>query len=221
MIIRRFRRDYPGEFVLLETRFAGGQKSQKREWVPNPIVNQHISGRAAVIGSDTDRKKFDYTRLRRHRGGLLGSKRLQTYGCAELANQMVFDFYVSKDDAECDNLASSGYCQKSVVYSNARHCVEHPGSFYLVPFSPLMDVRALAVYVAAFDGHSEIFLLGLNRETAGTHPEWIAHVAWVIQAYSSTRFHLVGTCANMPDAWRSCANVECMDYRRFISYCDI
>jgi hypothetical protein len=80
MIREQYRSDYEGEFVITESRWSGGKKTQNREWVPNPIKNQHISGRAACIASDVDKERFDYTRLQRHKGGLLGSKKLQTYG---------------------------------------------------------------------------------------------------------------------------------------------
>ena len=36
----RYRQDYDGEFVIVETRWSAGKKEQKREWVPNPIENQ-------------------------------------------------------------------------------------------------------------------------------------------------------------------------------------
>ena len=50
----RYRADYPGEFVVIESRWISGKKEEKREWIPNPIENQHISGRAACIGSTFD-----------------------------------------------------------------------------------------------------------------------------------------------------------------------
>jgi hypothetical protein len=51
MITQRFRKDYTGEFIVINTAWAGGRKRTQREWVPNPIENHHISGRAACIGS--------------------------------------------------------------------------------------------------------------------------------------------------------------------------
>ena len=71
MIKEQYRCDYEGEFVITESKWAAGKKTQNREWVANPITNQHISGRAACIGSDIDKVAFDHTRLQRHRGGLL------------------------------------------------------------------------------------------------------------------------------------------------------
>ena len=55
MIQTRYRSDYTGEFVVTRTRMANGRGQQSREWIPNSIDNQHISGRAAVIGSAVDR----------------------------------------------------------------------------------------------------------------------------------------------------------------------
>jgi len=39
MIQARYRSDYPGEFVLLESRFVNGEKHEQREWIANPIEN--------------------------------------------------------------------------------------------------------------------------------------------------------------------------------------
>ena len=76
MITARYRTDYTGEFIITQSTWSGGKKRQKREWVANPIENQHISGRAVCIGSDVDALRFDYKILQRHRGGLLGSKKI-------------------------------------------------------------------------------------------------------------------------------------------------
>ena len=36
----RYRTDYLGEFVILETKWSGGKKSETREWIdiPLPII---------------------------------------------------------------------------------------------------------------------------------------------------------------------------------------
>jgi hypothetical protein len=221
MIAARYRRDYDGEFVITETRIADGRSQQTREWIPNAIENHHISGRAAVIGSRTDQERFKHQRLQRHRGGLLGKKRLQTYGTGDLWQDMTFDFFVTTDRDQTHDMVEKGYDVKSTVYTNANICIENPGRFYLVPFLQPVDNLALAVYLAAFDGHSEVFLLGYNIDTPGGTASWIQDVATVFEAYKSTQFVLVGTESNMPNAWRACANVVSMTHRKFISYCDI
>lgn len=221
MLIKRYRTDYLGEFVLTETRWQGGTKHQHREWVPNPVQNQHVSGRAAVIGSDIDRSKFDYTRLGRHRGGLLGCKRLQTYGSGEIWNHMTLDFWISTHREQVQAAAAADYHLRSTAYSSTRNCFACPGKFFVVPFQPVIHDLAAAVYLAAFDGHREIFLLGYNNDTPVLASGWMSQVNDVIQSYNTTQFWLVGVAANMPAQWRNCTNVDTMDYRRFVTYCDV
>ena len=220
-MIKHHRSDYLGEFVLTETRWQNGIKDQQREWIANPIENQHISNRAGVIGSRVDRDRFDYSRLRRHRGGLLGKNRLQTYGCGEIWQDLILDFWVSTDKEHCANVIANKYHEKSIAYSSTGTVLQYPGNFYVVPFQPYIDDKAAAVYLAAFDGHKEIFLLGYNNDTPTGNSAWQSHVLEVMQTYFDAQFWLVGTASNMPGSWRSCANVDTMDYRRFISYCDV
>lgn len=222
MITAKYRSDYSGEFVVLRTTYRNGKKEQEREWIENPIENQHISGRAAVIGSDNDSERFDFTKLQGHRGGLLGRKALQLYGNGELWKKMKFDFLVSTQRDEIKELLDSEYHEQNVVYSNIRMCIENPGHFYLVPYNPPMDQLALAVYLAAFDGHQEIFLLGYNQETPSDKSRlWHEHINYIFKAYSTVQFYLVGTASNMYPLWKKNRNVTTMDYRKFISYCDV
>ena len=221
MLTPRYRNDYTGEFVLLESRFVDGKKQEQREWIPNPIENHHISGRAAVIGSRTDIDQFDFTKLTRHQGGLLGKKRLQTYGSNNLWQDMKFDFMVAIESENVQAIDQAGYNHETIVYSTARNCMKYAGQFYLVPYSPVLDELSIAVYLAAFDGHKEVFLLGYNNDTPRVDKNWTAYLNHVFQAYASTDFILVGIASNMPDAWRHNRNVRTMKYREFVSYCDV
>lgn len=221
MITANYRQDYAGEFVILQTRVVNGKKQQEREWVENPIINQHISGRAAVIGSRDDWEQFEYPRLQRHRGGLLGKKKLQTYGTGAVWKDIGLDFYVGLDRSVLADLKSTGYQEKSVVYTSGKLCIENPGEFFLIPYHSAVDQIAAAVYLAAFDGHKEIFLLGINRETVSLSKHWKDQLTAVFSAYTTTRFCLVGNANNMHESWRKCRNVDTMTYREFISYCDV
>lgn len=220
MIQARYRRDYDGEFVITETRLADGKTSQTREWVPNAIDNYHISGRAAVIGSSIDSKQFDWTRLQKHRGGLLGKKRLQTYGSGNIWKDMKFDFFVSTNNEQISLIEQNNYDQNCTVYTSPRHCLEHPGRFYLIPFFPTMDNLALAIYLAAFDEHKEVFLLGYDNSLNGNTLKWREDVNEVFKTFDTTKFYLVGRGTN-PHYWTNHSNVEIMPYRKFITYCDI
>jgi hypothetical protein len=219
----RYRTDYAGEFVITETRWSGGKKTQTREWIDNPIANHHISGRAACIGSDLDAWQFDHRRLARHRGGLLGSKKLQTYGTGDIAATMRLDFVVETRANQLTDLQSLGYTEKNIVYSTARQCLSYPGELYLIPLAPapaLLDLASI-VRLAAFDGHQEIFLLGYNKETPVENDTWHNQISQIVQTYSGVRFYFVGHASAMYDAWLDCSNSNSMSYREFISYCDI
>jgi hypothetical protein len=216
----RYRSDYAGEFVILESRWSGGKKSETREWIPNPIENQHISGRAACIGSSTDRATFDYTRLARHRGGLLSSKKLQTYGVGDIALEMRLDFTVETRAEQLARIQESATQQDSVVYTTAKNCIRNPGDFYLIPQRPAVLDLATVVYLAAFDGHREIFLLGYNQELDAGRNNWINELSDIFRTYP-VEFYLVGEATNMPAEWLDCSTVRTMTYRDWISYCDI
>ena len=217
----RYRADYPGEFVVIESRWISGKKEEKREWIANPIENQHISGRAACISGTVDQGKFDYTRLQRHRGGLLGSLKLQTYGVGDVASHMRLDFCVETQSSQLSTIVESEYQVNNVVYTTARNCIAYPGQFYLIPNNPhLLDVATI-LYLAAFDGHKEIFLLGYHNETPIENPYWMNRVQTVIDAYPSVIFWLVGESSNMFDIWMNASNTKTMTYREFISYCDV
>ena len=217
----RYRTDYPGEFVVIESRWVGGKKEENREWIANPIENQHISGRAACIGSTFDQGTFDYTRLQRHRGGLLGSKKLQTYGVGEIAQQMRLDFTVETNTTNLNSILNTKYQETNTVYTTPRNCLAYPGEFYLIPQNPhLLDIAQI-LYLAAFDGHQEIFMLGYNCETRIESPTWTNQCRTVMDAYPGVLFYMVGESTNMPDVWMEASNGRNLTYREFISYCDV
>ena len=217
----RYRQDYPGEFVITESKWSGGKKQENREWIANPITNQHISGRAACIGSLFDLDQFDPKHLSAHRGGLLGSKKLQTYGTALVAKHMRLDFAVELDYASIESLLADDYSKQNVIYTTPRNCLRNPGEFYLIPQNPHFCTEVLPIYLAAFDGHTEIYMLGYNNDTPTGKINWINEVTLLIQAYSGVLFVMVGNQLNMPDAWMSCPNTKNLTYREFVTYCDV
>lgn len=217
----RYRTDYEGEFVLVKSHWYDSEKTQDREWVENIVNNQHISSRAVVIGSDVDDWQFDFRRLARHRGGILGTRRLQSYGSGDIWKQMKFDFVVSTVDTEIQEMLDAGYHVDNVVFTNTSNVIKNPGNFYVVPYQPRMDQLATAVYMAAFDGHEEVFLVGYNKDTPHGIISWEDHVNEVFESYPNTSFFVIGVQPNMPNAWFNNTNVSCMSYHDFVMYCDI
>jgi hypothetical protein len=221
MITQRYRRDYDGEFVVASTNIQGGVKLQQREWIPNKIQNMHVSGRAAVIGSTNTRHRLDYTVLQHHHGGLMGRNKLQTYGCSNVWKDMRLDFYVSTDPRDINLVHKANYDKNTTVYTTSRQCIRYPESFFLVPYQPQLEDLVTAVYLAAFDQHQEIFLIGYNNDTAPTNTAYIDQMQEIFKVYNSIKFVLVGVAGNMPDMWRRRPNVRVLTYNEFKTYADV
>ena len=111
--------------------------------------------------------------------------------------------------------------RSNIVYTTARNVINHPGEFYLIPFTPRLSNWAMLPYLAAFDGHSEIFMLGYSKDTPSGSNGWIENVNSVISAYTTSTFYCVGVKSNTPDLWFNNANFKTMDSLEFISYCDV
>lgn len=221
MIIERYRKDYTGEFVITNTLWSGGKKRTQREWLPNPIENHHISGRAACIATACDLKEFDFTQLVNHKGGLLGTLKLQTYGTSEIAKLMRLDFAVEKDEALLKELLNLHYYKQNTIYTTPRNVLKHPGIFYTIPYNPPFAKEVLLAYLAAFDGHKEVFLLGYNNDAGIGQSDWSVQMAKVMATYPATKFYHVGYKSHTPDDWKNYANLQQLTFREFISYADI
>lgn len=221
MINEVYRRDYEGEFIITNSTWTQGKKIQEREFIPNPIVNQHISGRAACIGHSIDRDQFDFTRLQRHRGGLLGTKKLQTYGVGELTADMRLDFAVETDGEIINDIKNRQYYENNIVYTTPRICLANPGSFYFIPYNPKLAKEAQLVYLACFDGHSEVFLLGYTTEAQYGFLNVFEQVISVMNSYKKTRFFIVARSHQVPSLFLELPNVQAMNYREFFNYCDV
>lgn len=221
MITERYRKDYTGEFIVTSTAWSGGKKRTRREWVPNLIQNNHISGRAVCIGSTIDIGEFDFKVLQHHKGGLLGSKKVQTYGIGDIAKQMRLDFTVEKDDSVLQELIEQHYFQDNIIYSTPKLCLAHPNVLYPVPYNPPFIKQVQAIYLAAFDEHREIFLLGYNDSAELGNNEWAEQVNQIMLAYPLTKFYHVGNKAQTPEMWKGNSNFEQLTYREFIVYADV
>jgi hypothetical protein len=219
----RYRADYDGEFVITKIIYRDGQKITEKEYIENPIANQHISGRAVVIASGHSLRKDVVTAVSNHGGGLLGQKKLQTYGCEGVWKKMRLDFCVEYDIPVLNEIKAANYNENSVVYTLTTNCLKMPGEFYLIPYCLRLAPPAAAAYLAAFDGHQEVFLLGVDGTTKEYHIDHkhIIDIKQVLQAYPNTKFYFVTDHADPYDEWRAFKNAEVLDYRQFVLHCDV
>jgi hypothetical protein len=157
-----YRSSYAGENIITQLTYRNGEWDPETEMVPNQVFNTYTTTQALAIGNGESRLGFDLTHIANHKGGLFGANRLQTYGCNALYRDFAPDFLVAVGDKIVKEIAESAYTNDNIVYANGQHILEYPGKFYLVPQNVAFDAGALAVYLACFDGHKKIFLLGYD-----------------------------------------------------------
>lgn len=224
MIQERYRSDYLGEFVILKTRLESGKKVQDREWVPNPVENNHVSGRAAVLTDTVKSNCFKETNIEKHAGGHLGKHKLQTYGNEKSWKNLKLDFAVINDIDQLDQIINNEYQETTAVYTSSTNCIRRPGEFYLLPYNPKMPSMAASIYLAAFDEHNEIFICGTDGYGPENYPseKVINSVSHVICCYKNTMFYFIlNKEKSLPEQWRKFKNVKIMNHRKFVSYCDL
>jgi hypothetical protein len=219
-----YRSSYAGESIVTELNLSNNEWDPVTEFVPNSVFNTHVTTQAIAIGNGPTRNEFDLTHIARHRGGILARDKLQSYGCNYLYQEFTPDFLVATDRDKVKTIAESGYCDDHIVYTNAQYVLEYPGKFYLTPQNPAFDAGSLAVYLACFDGHSKVFLLGYDGYS--DRPEdvfWVKTLCAIMETYSAVDF--VRVC---PTARHECTeelqqrvNFRQISFRDFVLEADI
>jgi hypothetical protein len=238
-----YRSSYVGEDIIVERSYTGGAWTDTAETVPNAVTNNQISNQAVVLGNGPGRERMNLSAIKRHRGGLLGARALQSYGCNALYRDFTPDFLVATSSSILKEIADSGYATDNIVYTDAMHTLEYPGKFYLTPHNLYADAGTTAAYLAAFDGHKKVYLVGFEGNSmstfndnvyAGTNgyepshtpidgSKWNAARAELFKTYDDTEFIQVteqGGITN-PEIWTSCVNFKQISFREFILEVDL
>ena len=134
---------------------------------------------------------------------------------------MRLDFTVEKDDQILNELFDLHYYKQNIIYTTPKNCLRYPGMFYTIPYNPPFVKEVLLPYIAAFDGHREIFLLGYNESAQIGQDDWTFQMERLFGTYSSTKFFHVDYKSQTPDSWKNYANVVQLTHREFIYYADI
>jgi hypothetical protein len=239
-----YRSSYSGESIVTSLTLENNQWMPETEVVSNQITNIHTTGQAIAIGNGESRAGFDLKHIANHRGGILAVDKLQSYGCNALYRDFTPDFLVATGTDIIAELANSAYVNDHIVYTNAQHIVEYPGKFYLTPQNPAFDAGAIAAYLACFDGHTKVFLLGYDsdhglgpvnniyKDTAGYAPRtqeqdnsqfWANTLSSVIQTYPDVEFVRVMPTKDhwMHDDLLKLPNIRQIDFREFVLEADI
>lgn len=219
-----YRSTYAGESIVTELVLEGNEWQPETEYIPNSVFSTHTTTQALAIGNGPSRQEFDLTHIKNHKGGILARDKLQTYGCNLLYKEFQPDFLVAVTKDKVNEIANSGYCADHIVYTNAQYLLEYPGKFYLTPQNPAYDAGSLAAYLACFDGHSKVFLLGYDGYVdSAENAFWIKTLESVIRTYNDVDFVRV-----MPSNEYACSdtlmrlpNFRQIGFRQFVLEADI
>jgi hypothetical protein len=239
-----YRKDYQGEYVITGGDRKRGQVLYDREWVPNTI-NNHNTGHAVVLGNGPSRKDLNpYTEMYyQHMGGFNANKKLTVYGCNSVFKEAKVHFLVVNHPEVARQTVTSGYADNNVVLTGRGNIELFPNKFHLVPYGVKMNAGAIAAYLAAFDGHKNVYLVGVDLDNyprgansvfhgtpgypAGTKPinyqRWIREYKEVFETYNDVKFIRVsrGESSPIPEEWINLPNVEQMPYDRWKKIIDL
>jgi hypothetical protein len=241
-----YRKDYHGENVVGNLIYDKQKWEISEEWVPNSVVNNQISNQACIIGNGISRKEFNLSAVIGHHGGLLGRMKLQTYGCNALYRDHTPDFLVvsGEDDGIVSEVANSGYCDNNIVYASIPHIMRHPEKFYSIPQDLAWNAGSVATYLAAFDGHKRVYMIGFDgQDTAGINYNMFAGtpnyqgssgaqadpafldltMKTIFTTYGDVDFVRVmpSKYTTIPESWKYCTNLRQISFRDFVIEADL
>jgi len=238
-----YRSNYAGEHIVGKLTLSDNAWDPSTEYIPNAVFNTHTTSRAVVIGNGESRQGFNLQHIANHKGGLLAADKLQSYGCNALYRDFTPDFLVAIGDTIVDEIAQSEYTKDNICYATSESVLKYPEQFYLVPQNLHYDAGALAAYLACFDGHTKVFLLGFDnypgpettnniyKDTNGYPANnhvlngdfFTKSLNMVMTTYSDVEFIRVmpNTAAYIPDGWKGITNFRQIDYRGFVTESDL
>lgn len=239
--MEKYRKDYIGEYFVRARAQDKNIISENREWVPNTIPEFSHTGNAVVIGNGPSRNDLPLHYLINHGGGHKGRKKLSTYGCNALYRDATPNFLVATSQHICQEIAESGYADDNVVLAHAEQIVKFPGKYHLVPYDKYWNAGAIATWLACFDGHKVVYLLGFDNQVikgkntnvyAGTagyespdyaevnDSSWITNMYSIFDTYADVDFVWVNPTV-MPEQWKYAQNLRQIDLRNFIYAADL
>ena len=238
-----YRSEYNGENITVRSWWENNQWNYAQEKIDNAVINNQTSKRAVVIGNGDSRKNYELFLLKNHHAGPAGANAVQTYGCNALYRDFDPTFLVATGPIICQEIANSGFCHDRIVYANAEIVAQYPGEFYLIPQDLHYNAGALAAYLACFDGHEKVYLMGFDcgagenynnnmyADTNGYAPInqnysdelWVKTLVHVMETYNEVEFVRVMPTAGWycPDAWRGLSNFRQITYREFVTEIDL
>ena len=238
-----YRRGYTGEEIIAQRTLQDGNWTTVTEHVPSNVTNNQISNRAVVFGNGESRLTFNTKHVMDHKSGLLGADTLQTYACNAFYRDHTPDFLVCSDRRIAQELVTSNFTAANVVYTRVDIMLEFPNKFYLIPHDIYADAGTTALYLAAFDGHKRIYMLGFDgqeskvrnnniyadtngydaRASSISSSKWEENQREIFNVYNDVDFvHVSETGRHrIPESWKYCSNLRRISYRDMVLEADL
>jgi hypothetical protein len=212
------------------------------------------SDRAVVFGNGVTANEFDLTKILPYRETTpwgqatdwiykKDTRNFFTYGCNAIYRNYKLDFLTCTGEGIIKEIADTALEKPAVIYTNSKYLEQYPGKFNFLPQNPDFNAGAMAAYMAAFDGHKKVYMLGFDgidstnnnyNMFAGTnnyppldYPTnesfWVTSLSTVMGVYNDTEFIRVMPTAKFrqPEAWKYFLNYRQIDFRQFVLEADI
>ena len=237
-----YRSSYVGEDITSTATYENGVWSYETDRITNSLSNDRSGKIAVVIGNGPSRRVWD-----RDYGGLNKIRRnplLQIYGCNAGYRDFKYDYLVVTGTKVAAEIATTSYPDGTVCYANIESILNHPGKYHLVPQNPRWDAGSMAAYLAAFDQHAKVYLLGFDgidtpnynmnyyAGTNGYNPTgdsaasdvfWGKAMGQVFAKYPLVDFVCVNETGKgyMPLPYRVASNLRRVSYFGMVQECDL
>jgi hypothetical protein len=241
-----YRTNYSGDEIVTEAAYENSEWRYVKESTRPSFEFVPASGRAVVLGNGLSQKIINLNLLKKSRG-FNNSKTLKVYGCNALYRDFDPDFLVVTRDTVAkeiatQNLKSGDYCKNNVVYASVKNILDYPGNFHVIPQNPGWNSGAIATYLACFDGHTTVYLIGhdpidsngadyniysgtngYNQKSNISNQFYETCMLNVFNTYASVNFVLVNKTGKgyIPESWKYCLNLRRLSLRGFVLEADI
>lgn len=253
MLKKLYRKNLKIDDVNLIALYRNDKWNYQTESVTIPQFDR-LSDNAVVVGNGLSTNEFDLTKIMPSRAttawGEVGAwvnkrqrRNFYVYGCNAIYRNFKPDFITVTGDGIIKEIAESTVDKSNIIYAYNNNLEKYPAKFNFLPQNPEFNSGALAAYMAAFDGHKKVYMLGFDgidtlgnnyNIFAGTenYPDlnyptleeyWVRSLNTVMKTYSDTEFIRVAPSPRfrIPEQWKYNLNFRQIDFRQFVLEVDI
>lgn len=249
LLQKLYRKDITAETVNLIGLYIEDKWKYQTEDIVIPQF-ENLSDHAVVVGNGITANEFDLTVFLPYRESTpwgeitpwkykRQTRNFFTYGCNAIYRNFKLDFVSCVGEGIIQEIAESVRDKTGTVfYAYSQYLELYPGNFSFLPQNPNFNSGAMAAYMAAFDGHKKIYMLGFDgidtpnnnyNMFAGTNnyppldasineDYWTRSLNTVMQVYGDTEFIRVCPTKNFRslEAWKNNLNYRQIDFRQFV-----